>query len=268
MAEQQGWASGWGQRIRDSLHNAAQAFRDHPIQTISRGVIGAMYGPAASAAAGAGFDRYNRAHDQAPESGTPMADWQGQNVGNSLGIPRYLAGDPGFTSPTSGIPLMNFGSSSQSGSNGTPWLAPDGILTEGQAEPTGGLPGITSPNTYTGRNPLLASMNAYDAGWRTGEGGSGLGGGWSTANGNRLQALFGDLGASGTGSLAGDGQALLPRFANEFGRARQNGRDAGEMAAPRAQKPLTGVSLTAKDYIRTHPEEWARMQQEMRSRGG
>ena len=191
-----------------------------------------------------------------------LIDWnRGRNFNNASD--QFNEGNAGFSSqvqnridskPLNGI-LGQFGGSQ-----------PEQPTTDPNEHPSQRRPYDATVTPFNAQSPQLPSN--YDAGWRTGEGGSGLGGGWSTANGNRLQALFGDLGASGTGSLAGDGQALLPRFANEFGRARQNGRDAGEMAAPRAQKPLTGVSLTAKDYIRTHPEEWARMQQEMRSRGG
>lgn len=241
--------------IRSNIREGANEWRQHPIQEGLQRLIGfgagaATANPALGSAAGSAADRFfswwnNRGNnDFGPGSGMPgiTSPYTGSQstMGAALGIPDYL----------------------------------NGAIPQGQPE---NPEQPTDPNEHPSqRRPYDATITPigqqapqppanYGAGWRTGEGGSGLGGGWSTVSGNRLQALFGDLGSSGTGSLAGDGQALLPRFQNEFGRARQNGSDAGEMAIRPSGGPIK-TPLSAQQFILNNPEAWARMQQEMRTR--
>lgn len=111
---------------------------------------------------------------------------------------------------------------------------------------------------------------AQDNGWRTGEGGSGLGGGWSTLSNNAMASMLDGLGPSGTGSLAGSGDAVRFRMQPEFGveltgpngQQRTRGGDSRTMQ----HGPLMS-SATAQDFIRDNPEQWAQMQRRMRERG-
>ena len=276
-------AENWLQRLNpiNRLRNIGQNFREHPVQATISTLLGlgggALAGPAGAQAANRGsqwlFRQYNQsqAPDALPGITSPNTYGQpSQNIGNLLGIPNYAGGNAGHTGANQYL-TGNFGSQPQS-----PVFQPINMdYGQNQQAPTpqspnGGLPGITSANPYPQSGPAQPwhDSQGYDTGWRTGEGGAGLGGGWSTVDSGAEMAALNQL-LSNAGSTLGD--ATRFRMQGEFGTdilrpdgtVRQRGGDSRLIERTGSNRPTT-----AAEWIRRNPQGWDQMRQEMRGGAG
>ena len=278
MAE--GWASQVGERIAQGLRNLnpvtrirniGQNFRDHPYQTGISTLLG-LVNPALGAVSRIGFDQYNQsqAPDALPGITSPNTYGQpSQNIGNLLGIPNYAGSSSGANQYLTG----NFG---QQPSNQSPGFQPINLdYGQNQQAPTpqspnGGLPGITSANPYpqSGGAQSWHDSQGYDTGWRTGEGGTGLGGGWSTVDSSAEMSALSQL-LSNAGGTLGDAARfnMTPEFGTEIMRAdgtvRQRGGDSRLIERTGSNRPTT-----AQEFIRRNPDRWSQMLQQMRQGAG
>ena len=108
----------------------------------------------------------------------------------------------------------------------------------------------------------------YDTGWRTGAGGTGLGGGWSTVDSGAEMAALNQL-LSNAGSTLGD--ATRFRMQGEFGTdilrpdgtTRQRGGDSRLIERSGSNSPTT-----AAEFVRRNPDRWAQMKRDMRKGAG
>ena len=286
-------AENWGERLAQvgrnlnpvtRVRNMFSGLRDHPMQTIGTGLLtllgGAVAGPIGAQIGRAGsqyaFNQYNQsqAPDALPGITSPNT-FNGQaqpNIGTMLGIPNYAGGNVGSTGANQYL-TGNFGQQPQSASPGFQPINMD--YGQNQQAPTpqspnGGLPGITSANPYPQSGPAQSwhDSQGYDTGWRTGEGGTGLGGGWSTvATGAEMSALSQLL--SNAGGTLGDAARfnMTPEFGTEIMRAdgtvRQRGGDSRLIERTGSNRPTT-----AQEFIRRNPDRWSQMLQQMRQGAG
>ena len=285
----------WGDRLRavgqflNPINRARELgsnFSDHPFQTIGTGaltLLGGMFGgPLGAQVARIGSNyltnQYNQSHAAGGPNGLsgitgPNTYGQSQpNIGTLLGIPNYAGGDPGSTGANQFL-TGNFGPQPQSNSTGFQPINMD--YGQNQQAPTpqspnGGRPGITSANPYAqsaGSKPWHQSQG-YDTGWRTGAGGTGHGGGWSTVDtGAEMSALSQLL--SNAGSTLGDAVRfnMTPEFGTELLRAdgtvRQRGGDSRLIERTGSNRPTT-----AQEFIRRNPDRWSQMLQQMQQGAG
>jgi hypothetical protein len=286
-------AENWGERLAQvgrnlnpvtRVRNMFSGLRDHPMQTIGTGLLtllgGAVAGPIGAQIGRAGsqyaFNQYNQsqAPDALPGITSPNT-FNGQaqpNIGTMLGIPNYAGGNVGSTGANQYL-TGNFGQQPQSASPGFQPINMD--YGQNQQAPTpqspnGGLPGITSANPYPQSGPAQSwhDSQGYDTGWRTGEGGTGLGGGWSTVDtGAEMSALSQLL--SNAGGTLGDAARfnMTPEFGTEIMRAdgtvRQRGGDSRLIERTGSNRPTT-----AQEFIRRNPDRWSQMLQQMRQGAG
>lgn len=283
-------AENWGERIAQvgrrlnpvtRVRNMFSGFRDHPMQAIGTGLLtllgGAVAGPIGAQLGRAGsqyaFNQYNQsqAPDALPGITSPNTYGQAQpNIGTMLGIPNYAGGNPGFTGANQFL-TGNFGP--QQGSPGFQPINMD--YGQNQQAPTpqnpnGGLPGITSANPYPQSGPAQPwhDSQGYDTGWRTGEGGTGHGGGWSTVDTGAEMSALNQLLSNAGGTL---GDATRFRMQGEFGTdilrpdgtVRQRGGDSRLIERTGSNRPTT-----AAEWMRRNPQGWDQMRQEMRGGAG
>lgn len=287
-------ATNWGERLAQGTRrfvsglNPFDRARDlgrnvvaHPFQTIGTGLLtllgGAVAGPIGAQIGRAGsqyvFNQYNQsqAPDALPGITSPNTYGQpSQNIGNLLGIPNYAGGNAGHTGANQYL-TGNFGSQPQS-----PVFQPINMdYGQNQQAPTpqspnGGLPGITSANPYpqSGGAQSWHNSQGYDTGWRTGEGGTGLGGGWSTVNTGAGMSALNQL-LSNAGGTLGDAArfSMTPEFGTEIMRAdgtvRQRGGDSRLIERTGSNRPTT-----AQEFIRRNPDRWSQMLQQMQQGAG
>ena len=286
-------AENWGERLAQvgrnlnpvtRVRNMFSGFRDHPLQTIGTGLLtllgGAVAGPIGAQIGRAGsqyvFNQYNQsqAPDALPGITSPNT-YNGQaqpNIGTMLGIPNYAGGNPGSTGANQFL-TGNFGPQQSSQSPGFQPITLD--YGQNQQAPTpqspnGGLPGITSANPYpqSGGAQSWHDSQGYDTGWRTGESGTGLGGGWSTVDTGAEMAALSQLLSNAGGTL---GDATRFRMQGEFGTdilrpdgtVRQRGGDSRLIERTGSNRPTT-----AAEWIRRNPQGWDQMRQEMRGGAG
>ena len=293
MAESNPIATVWDrlrhpiQSVRSNLTQGANEWRAHPIQEALQRLIGVGTGlatanPVAGRAANSAADRFfswlnNRGNnDFGPASGLQgITSPQGSDqspISGMLGIPNYAGGNVGSTGANQYL-TGNFGQQPQSASPGFQPINMD--YGQNQQAPTpqspnGGLPGITSANPYPQSGPAQSwhDSQGYDTGWRTGEGGTGLGGGWSTVDtGAEMSALSQLL--SNAGGTWGDAARfnMTPEFGTEIMRAdgtvRQRGGDSRLIERTGSNRPTT-----AQEFIRRNPDRWSQMLQQMRQGAG
>ena len=286
-------AENWGERIAQvgrnlnpvtRVRNMFSGFRDHPMQTIGTGLLtllgGAVAGPIGAQLGRAGsqyaFRQYNQsqAPDALPGITSPNT-YNGQaqpNIGTMLGIPNYAGGNPSSTGANQFL-TGNFGPQQGSQSPGFQPINMD--YGQNQQAPTpqspnGGLPGITSANPYpqSGGAQSWHNSQGYDTGWRTGEGGTGLGGGWSTVNTGAEMAALSQM-LSNAGGTLGDAVRfnMTPEFGTELLRAdgtvRQRGGDSRLIERTGSNRPTT-----AQEFIRRNPDRWSQMLQQMQQGAG
>ncbi len=286
-------AENWGERLAQvgrnlnpvtRVRNMFSGLRDHPMQTIGTGLLtllgGAVAGPIGAQIGRAGsqyaFNQYNQsqAPDALPGITSPNT-FNGQaqpNIGTMLGIPNYAGGNVGSTGANQYL-TGNFGQQPQSASPGFQPINMD--YGQNQQAPTpqspnGGLPGITSANPYpqSGGAQSWRDSQGYDTGWRTGEGGTGLGGGWSTVDSSAEMAALNQLLSNAGGTL---GDATRFRMQGEFGTdilrpdgtVRQRGGDSRLIERTGSNRPTT-----AQEFIRRNPDRWSQMLQQMRQGAG
>lgn len=286
-------AENWGERIAQvgrrlnpvtRVRNMFSGFRDHPMQTIGTGLLtllgGAVAGPIGAQLGRAGsqyaFSQYNQSQAPGPLPGiTSPNTYNGQaqpNIGTMLGIPNYAGGNPGFTGANQFL-TGNFGPQQGSQSPGFQPINMD--YGQNQQAPTpqspnGGLPGITSANPYPQSGPAQSwhDSQGYDTGWRTGEGGTGLGGGWSTVNTGAGMSALNQLLSDARSTL---GDATRFRMQGEFGTdilrpdgtVRQRGGDSRLIERTGSNRPTT-----AQEFIRRNPDRWSQMLQQMQQGAG
>lgn len=115
--------------------------------------------------------------------------------------------------------------------------------------------------------PFALPGAPIDTGWRTGEGGTGLGGGWRSVDGSAAMATLGQMLSDARGTM---GQSTIRPMQQEFGTtltgANGQTRERGSDIRGVDRGPLMG-SATAADFIRNNPEQWAQMRRNMRDRG-
>ncbi len=286
-------AENWGERLAQvgrnlnpvtRVRNMFSGLRDHPMQTIGTGLLtllgGAVAGPIGAQIGRAGsqyaFNQYNQsqAPDALPGITSPNT-FNGQaqpNIGTMLGIPNYAGGNVGSTGANQYL-TGNFGQQPQSASPGFQPINMD--YGQNQQAPTpqspnGGLPGITSANPYPQSGPAQSwhDSQGYDTGWRTGEGGTGLGGGWSTVDTGAEMSALSQLLSNAGGTL---GDATRFRMQGEFGTdilrpdgtVRQRGGDSRLIERTGSNRPTT-----AAEWVRRNPQGWDQMRQEMRGGAG
>mgnify|MGYP005607303701 CR=1 FL=1 len=285
-------AENWGERIAQvgrrlnpvtRVRNMFSGFRDHPMQAIGTGLLtllgGAVAGPIGAQLGRAGsqyaFNQYNQsqAPDALPGITSPNTYGQAQpNIETMLGIPNYARGNPGSTVANQFL-TGNFGPQQGSQSPGFQPINMD--YGQNQQAPTpqnpnGGRPGITSPNPYPQSGPAKPwhDSQGYDTGWRTGEGGTGHGGGWSTVDTGAEMSALNQLLSNAGGTL---GDATRFRMQGEFGTdilrpdgtVRQRGGDSRLIERTGSNRPTT-----AAEWMRRNPQGWDQMRQEMRGGAG
>ena len=280
-------AENWGERIAQvgrrlnpvtRVRNMFSGFSDHPMQAIGTGLLtllgGAVAGPIGAQLGRAGsqyaFSQYNQsqAPDALPGITSPNTYGQAQpNIGTMLGIPNYAGGDPGFTGANQFL-TGNFGPQQgepqalmQSANETDPSVHPS------QMRPSGHTVSPFAPSaSLTGQN--WRNSQGYDTGWRTGEGGTGHGGGWSTVDTGAEMSALNQL-LSNAGSRLGD--ATRFRMQGEFGTeilrpdgtTRQRGGDSRLIERTGSSRPTT-----AQEFIRRNPDRWSQMLQQMQQGAG
>ena len=132
--------------------------------------------------------------------------------------------------------------------------------------PSGHTVSPIAPSATSGQN--WHDSQGYDTGWRTGEGGTGLGGGWSTVNTGAEMAALSQM-LSNAGGTLGDAVRfnMTPEFGTELLRAdgtvRQRGGDSRLIERTGSNRPTT-----AQEFIRRNPDRWSQMLQQMQQGAG
>ena len=158
--------------------------------------------------------------------------------------------------------------------NAAIWGEPQALMQSADESDPDAHPSQMRPSGHTVK-PIapLPGQNwhdsqGYDTGWRTGEGGTGLGGGWSTVNTGAGTAALNQLLADARSTL-GDATRfrMTPEFGTEIlrpdGTTRQRGGDSRLIERTGSSRPTT-----AQEFIRRNPDRWAQMKRDMRKGAG
>ena len=152
------------------------------------------------------------------------------------------------------------------------WGEPQALMQSANETDPSVHPSQMRPSGHT-VSAILPGQNwhdsqGYDTGWRTGEGGTGHGGGWSTVDTGAEMSALNQLLSDARSTL---GDATRFRMQGEFGTdilrpdgtVRQRGGDSRLIERTGSNRPTT-----AAEFVRRNPERWRQMQAEMKKGAG
>ena len=152
------------------------------------------------------------------------------------------------------------------------WGEPQALMQSANETDPSVHPSQMRPSGHT-VSAILPGQNwhdsqGYDTGWRTGEGGTGLGGGWSTVGSSAAMSALNQLLSNAGGTL---GDATRFRMQGEFGTdilrpdgtVRQRGGDSRLIERTGSNRPTT-----AAEFVRRNPDRWEQMKRDMQKGAG